>query len=127
MFWIWSVPQGPCENVLVPALHYWEVVDTFKRWGLVEGFMPFGDMPWKRICGINSHFFSLLASMWHEVSILLYLIFSTVICCLTIGPKALGPTSRGLKCLKLWAQINLSSFWVDCFRYFVTVTKSLLI
>jgi hypothetical protein len=38
--------------------------------------------------------------------------------------KAVEPTSHGLKCLKPWTKISLSSFKVDHLRYFITVRGS---
>lgn len=56
--------------------------------------------------------------MW---TALLCYTLSSMMFCLTTGPKAMEPNEHGLK---LWAKISPSSF--DYLRYFVTVVESWL-
>jgi hypothetical protein len=51
---------------------------------------------------------------------------SAMVFCLIIGPKAIRPRGHGLKVLKLWAKIKLSSFYLISLMYFVTVIEKRL-
>jgi hypothetical protein len=101
-------PKGYVLKTWSSAWYYWEGVETCKHWSLLKGHRSLEDVSLMEILGLYP---SILLPFLHPGYGTNFVPPCTpsMMCCLTIDPKAMEPAVNGLETLTLWAKINLSS------------------
>jgi hypothetical protein len=99
-----SPPKAHVLKTWSLAWCYWKVVEICKRWILEGGFRLLEAHPWKGLWDTSLLLFH--ACSCHEVNKLPLPPDPATMCCLTTGPKGIGPTDHGLKPPKPWTKIS---------------------